>query len=131
MLQNDSPRAILIHLGGNDLTSVGNFGLIRIISDGIRYLFRTFPSTTIIWLDIFQRIVWDGANSIKSIEQKRKRINYIGHKLVSENSRGKHFSIDIDYKTRGFFRADGVHLSEVGLEFTLDALQEFLKQAAC
>ncbi|XP_045158268.2 uncharacterized protein LOC123524265 [Mercenaria mercenaria] len=130
MLQNTSLRVIVIHLGGNDLTSISICSLIRKVSESIRYLFQTFPDAVIVWLDIFQRILWSGAESVKSVEVKRKRINYIGLKLVSENSRGRHFTIDIDHKNSALFRPVGVHLSDTGLDLTLEALKSFLIQFA-
>jgi hypothetical protein len=39
---------------------------------------------------------------------------------------GHELKIDIDLKTPGFFRNDGVHLSDVGLAMYLDSVRECL-----
>ena len=76
------------------------------------------------WCDITQRLKW-GSESVTVMEQKRRRVNRHGHNITSQfNMLGKHFAHDIDYKTPGFFRPDGIHLSPVGLDMYLDKLQD-------
>ena len=57
------------------------------------------------------------------MDSKRKRLNRFGRYFVSKMGGGI-LSVNIDCSTPGFFRPDGVHLSNVGLEFYLDALRD-------
>lgn len=85
---------------------------------------EAFPQTLIIWMDILQKQKWRGATGPgKCIEQKRKRVNQIGRKIVMGSGKGEVVSPDIDAKT-AFYRADGVHLNLVGIEFYLDCIQD-------
>ena len=39
---------------------------------------------------------------------------------------GMTLSADIDYQTKGFYREDGIHLSDIGLEMFMDTLRDGL-----
>lgn len=88
------------------------------------YLREAFPTTIIIWVDILPRRVWGSdPSAYKILENKRSRINRIGRQLVSSLGKFDLVKPDIDSKT-AFFRQDGIHLNEVGLEFYLDYLRD-------
>ncbi|XP_045207519.1 uncharacterized protein LOC123559617 [Mercenaria mercenaria] len=126
VLLSSPPKAIIIHLGGNDLTSLSIFQIKNLINREVKYLRTAFPAATIIWINILQKRVWDGAvNPWRTIENKRTRVNRWGRYLV--RSSGKHdiVSPDIDSATN-FWRQDGVHLNNVGLEFYLDYIRDVL-----
>lgn len=133
MLFSAPPKIILIHLGGNDLHRFSLFKLRRLINREIDFLFSTFPSTIVIWCDIIQRRSWRGNGQKINIvmEKKRRRVNGFGKKAIGTNSRGRSCHVDIDYATVGFYRQDGVHLSDVGLEMLLDTIQDVLNDHLC
>jgi len=60
-----------------------------------------------------------------AIDRIRKRTNQLGHQVMRRTG-GQVLHLDIDLKTKGFFRADRVHLSDVGLDMYLDGLRELL-----
>ncbi|XP_060562714.1 uncharacterized protein LOC132722259 isoform X4 [Ruditapes philippinarum] len=120
------PDVILIHLGGNDLLSKSLRKLRFIIGAEIKYLSEAFPDSVIIWIDILQRLSWNSDVSIHKIEESRKRINRWGRQQVRRHPKSEVISVDIDYKTPGFFRADGVHLSNIGLAFYIDAIKDVI-----
>jgi hypothetical protein len=131
VLLSTPPEIIAIHLGGNDLTSKSIFQIKNIISREVRYLRTAFSTVTIIWIDILQRRVWPGAlKGLQTIENKRQRVNRWGRYLV--RSSGKHdiISPDIDSAT-GFWREDGIHLNDVGIEFYLDYLKDAFFKKHC
>jgi lysophospholipase L1-like esterase len=122
-----SPDLIIIHLGGNDLVSMSLTRLRNVIKREMKYLRDAMPDSTIIWIDIIQRLSWRAPDSeIPNIEAKRKRINRWGRQQVKLHSRSDILCLDIDFKTPGFFREDGVHLSDVGLEFYLDTVRDLI-----
>lgn len=129
LFNGKQPRFILLHLGGNDLESTSLYKLRRVINREIKYLRSLFSDTMIIWCDILQRRVWRGVGErINQImERKRKRVNGFGRNVVmSSGGRGKCFSVEIDFSTAGFYRNDGVHLSDVGLDMLLFEIRELL-----
>lgn len=118
------PAIIAVHLGGNDMVSIRTEQLCRLIKEGFDFLRHAFPDTKFIWLDILPRLAWGRPEDENAaLDRKRKRVNRWGRQQVS----GRFLKIDIDIQTRGFFRADGIHLSDVGLDFYLDALKDFLE----
>ena len=124
VLLSEPPRIILVHLGGNDLTTLSLLQLKKAMESEIAYLRAAFPQTMIIWCDILPRKVWRGAANLKAINEKRKRVNRVGRQIVRQSGRGDEILCsEIDLKTN-FFREDGVHLNDVGLEFYLDYLRE-------
>ena len=118
-----SPEVIGVHLGGNDLRTWSLYKLRRVINKELKYLHECFPGTKIIWYDILQRVTWGGDYELNvAIEKKRRRVNGFGRKAVEPF--GMVISADIDYQTKGFYRKDGIHLSDVGLEMFLDTLRD-------
>lgn len=126
VLFSPPPEIIVIHLGGNDLTSKSIYQIKNIVLREVKYLRTAFPSTIIIWVDILQRRVWPGAvNGWSSIENKRRRVNRWGRYIVRSTGRHDIVVPDLDSAT-GFWREDGIHLNDVGLEFYLDYLKDSL-----
>lgn len=123
MLLEEPPKLIILHLGGNDLTTLSIWQLHNVISREVGYLRAAFPNIKFVWVDILQRQVWRGGLCQGAIETKRVRINRLGRKLVKKTGPYKFLSVDIK-AGEGFFRDDGVHLNQVGLEFYLDSLQD-------
>ena len=123
------PKIIALNLGGNDITRAPCTAITNKISKEIRYLRAAFPLATIIWIDIIDRINWRTNQFSRTvINAKRKRLNRHGRSWVKSTGPSDVLSIDIDASTPGFYLADGVHLSEVGLEFYLDALKDVLNK---
>ena len=122
------PKAIIIHLGGNDLCKLSIFQIKNIIQREVNYLRTAFPEATIIWIDILQRRIWPGAlKNWSAIESKRKRVNRWGRYLIRSSGAHELVSPDIDVGTN-FWRNDGIHLNEVGLEFYLDYIKDSLNK---
>lgn len=81
--------------------SASIYSIRRIIALEIQYVYYTFPSTILVWIDIFQRRVWTHQSTEinKVMERKRRRINGLGRQIVFQNSRGKLLKIDINFNT--------------------------------
>lgn len=125
---SSQPQVILLHLGGNDLNKASLCKIRKMIRREVKFLYSVFPNTTIVWCDILQRRVWRGLgdNINVAMERKRRRVNGFGRSAVTSKPNGRYITIDIDYLTEGFFRSDGVHLSDVGLDMLLDGIRECL-----
>ena len=95
------------------------------MSREVAYLRAAFPNIKFVWVDILQRRVWLGGQSHQAIEAKRVRINRLGRKILKKSGPFKSISVDIK-ADEGFFRNDGVHLNQVGLEFYLDTLRDVI-----
>jgi len=126
MLFNGTPRAMVIHLGGNDLDTASLYKLRRVIGNGIKYFHDLYPHAHIIWCDIMQRRSWRGTgpNINVIMDRKRKRVNGFGKRAVLSTGIGSTLTVPIEFSEPGFFRKDGVHLSDVGNEMFLDALRD-------
>ena len=112
-----------IHLGGNDIESLSNCKIFNLMKSGVKYLTAAFPSAKIILCEILPRIGW-AQGSVW--ERKRKRVNSEARKLCHKIPGLSVFKADIDVSTLGFFRDDGVHLSDVGLAFFVDAMSDHM-----
>jgi lysophospholipase L1-like esterase len=127
VLLSKPPDIIIINLGGNDLVQHPLTKIRNIIKKEIRYLRAAFPDVVFVWVDILVRLSWRGASgSDKEIDEKRKRINRWGRQQVRSFAKHEIVAVPIDSATAGFFRADGVHLSDVGLELYLDCLRDII-----
>lgn len=121
------PQLLIIHLGGNDLVNMTNWQLKNVMDKEMRYLKAAFDGCQFVWLDILPRRVWHGAHDLRAIEQKRKRVNRMGRQLTRAICGGTFVSCSIQ-AVDNCFRADGIHLNEVGLEFYLGFLRDTILQ---
>lgn len=132
VLFEQPPKMIIINLGGNDLISSDNLEIMNWIVQGIHYLHSAFPDAFIVWSDILQRLTWgNNYQSTIQTEYKRRRINRFGRHQVRLLQKGDILVHDIDFNTPGFFRNDGIHLSNVGLDMYLDAIREKIMLKLC
>ena len=122
VLFSPPPKGIFIHLGGNDVTTQSLCRIFTLIRSGLRYLRVAFPNTKIIWLDVLPRLIWVPGSKE---DKKRRRINRFGRQVVG-TLKGEVLTCEIDNMTPGFFRQDGIHLSQIGLEMLLDAIKDKL-----
>ena len=119
------PQVLVVHLGGNDLVRHSLRLVFKLINDTYDYIRAAFPDAILVWVDILPRFCWRAPkNEHKAIDKKRRRVNQLGHQAVRKAG-GQVLHLDIDL-TRGFFREDGVHLSDVGLDMYIDNLRELL-----
>lgn len=121
------PSVILVHLGGNDLSKLTTLSMMAIIRKGLKYVRRAAPECHLVWVDILPRFDYRVLESAwESIDQKRMRVNRFGHAMMTK-LHGHVLSPDIDLETPGFFRPDGVHLSDVGNDMYIDALRDCIR----
>ncbi|OWF43971.1 hypothetical protein KP79_PYT19784 [Mizuhopecten yessoensis] len=125
--QQPPPHFLVIHAGGNDLTTTPTSELCVRIENDVHTLAKDLPHCTIIWSDILPRLQWRGCTSVTGIERKRKRVNRIGRQAVLSVGGRVVKHVDITYDCAGLFRADGVHLEDIGNAIFLNTLQGALE----
>ena len=117
ILFNQGPKAILIHLGGNSITSLKLTQFIETIRKDLTYIISTLPSTKIIWCDILPRLQFRNnlRNDPKVLNKKVRRINRAAHQFF-DNFPNNHVITfpTIHESMPELFCRDGVHLSEHG-----------------
>lgn len=116
------PRALCIHLGGNDIESMSLCRIFALMRSGLKYIHAAFVDARLVWVDILPRLTWSRGSKE---DKKRRRVNRFGRQLC-RHLKGDFLSTEIDNLTPGFYRRDGVHLSQVGLEMFLDAIKDKL-----
>ncbi|MCG8045583.1 MAG: SGNH/GDSL hydrolase family protein [Candidatus Thiodiazotropha endolucinida] len=127
MLFHQSPAAIIIHLGGNDLVSWSQSKLLKAFKRHFAYISSTYPNAQIIWSDILPRENWRGMESttenLRRMNLKRKQVNRLG-RGVAIGFGGKGIHHELDFSTTGLFRSDGVHLTLIGNAILLNTFEE-------
>ena len=140
ILKGYKPKIIIVHLGGNDITSSNTCQIISVLTKSLEYLFSVFSNSMIVWTNILPRLRWRNTPntpaSAKTMDLKRKRINRKMRQITLQHELGRtlnHQAINRD--TPGFYHSDGVHLSDVGIEMYLLSLEQsissFFKNKTC
>ncbi|KAM8924600.1 uncharacterized protein RCH25_009300 [Pelodytes ibericus] len=124
-----APDILLLHLGGNDLGSVPVWNLCETVKRDLASLLVLFPNVTLVWSEVVPRNYWRCAHNQRALERCRVKFNKQISKFVlgvgGVTIRHRVFETDAAM----YFRSDGVHLTEVGLDLFNLALQDGLEQA--
>ncbi|KAG9471131.1 hypothetical protein GDO78_015702 [Eleutherodactylus coqui] len=120
------PDILVIHAGGNDLTSLRLSRLIQRIQADIHSWMAKWPWLKVVWSKIIQRKVWLTTGRIQQVEQKRRKVNTIITNFLK--SKGGSFvdHDNINFKCSNLYRPDGEHLSDIGLDLFNKSLQQML-----
>ncbi|XP_072854614.2 uncharacterized protein LOC140706831 [Pogona vitticeps] len=118
------PDILVIHLGGNDLPQVPGKALILDILRDLERLHALYPRMRIVWSTIIPRLHWRGAKNMDRVNNARRLVNKEVCRGVSKSGLGSVIGHRrILTSNLGYFREDGVHLSEAGLDILLDDLR--------
>ncbi|XP_078236604.1 uncharacterized protein LOC144584403 [Pogona vitticeps] len=118
------PDILVVHLGGNDLPQVPGKALILDILRDLDRLHALYPRMRIVWSTIIPRLKWRGAINVDRVNNARRLVNKEVCRSVCKRGLGSvigHHRI-LTSKLE-YFREDGVHLSEAGLDIFLDDLR--------
>ncbi|MEW8545795.1 MAG: hypothetical protein AB2693_19915 [Candidatus Thiodiazotropha sp.] len=131
MIFNPPPDLIVIHVGGNDLVTVKQAKLIKVIRRDLQYLASVFPTAIVVWSDILPRKSWRGIENnpqnLAKMNEKRKRINRAGRQVIHDLTYGRAIIHELDATTPGLFKPDGVHLTLIGNAIFLNTFKEALR----
>ena len=70
------PDVVVIHLGGNDLTSKGRRQLLQTMRDDLMKVADLVRPAEVIWSEMVPRFEWRGVESHAAIEGSRRRLNF-------------------------------------------------------
>ena len=124
LIEYPSPALLVIHVGGDDLESIGMAGFMKKIKKSLLYISKVLPDAYLVWSDILPRTVWPA-----KVNSKRLRINRHGHQTVRElpNGNGRFIRHEHAIETPGLLENDGTHLTEIGNDLFLYTLEEALR----
>jgi len=121
------PKMLIIHCGGNDIPTKQNGDLIFEIRQGLSNIMSLMPYSIIIWSSILPRKEWRYANNNDAAERARKRVNRAVRRFLHKfNGKVIHHP-DLEDLHPTLFNNDGIHLSYIGNDIFINALQSALE----
>ena len=87
-LRNVAPKAIVVHVGSNDLAYQKGVVLIHNMKDDLNNLVQTFTNSAIFVSAMLPRIIWSGTQVPDKMEPKRKFINRVIRRFITYNGKG-------------------------------------------
>lgn len=125
--KHPNPEFIIIQLGSNDLCKTTSWKLFSEIECDILRLRVRVPATKIIWSDMLMRRYWHEADSGKSVEKARKRVNLLVKNLVLSFGGCVIRHLNIRARETNLYRYDGTHLSDLGNDIYLNNIKGALE----
>lgn len=127
-LHNAAPKAIVVHVGSNDLAYQKGVVLIHNMKDDLSNLVQTFTNSAIFVSAMLPRIVWSGTQVPDKMDSKRKFINRVIRRFIKYNGRGVFIDHpEITSDTPGLYKPDGAHLSDIGSDILMLDIREALQ----
>lgn len=123
------PVIIVLHVGGNDLSSMRVPELITLIRSDLDRIPGFFSKVIIVWSEIIPRAAWFTTQNGAVIEGARRTINARISRFI--RSQGgvviRHFQLEGD--NSHLLRPDGIHLTDIGTDIFLAGLQDGIDAA--
>ncbi|XP_020644458.3 uncharacterized protein LOC110076555 [Pogona vitticeps] len=117
------PDVLVVHLGGDDLPKLTGKALILDIIRNLKWLNAKYPTMRIVWSTIIPRLAWEGARNICNVNTARRRVNREVCRFVCSGLGSVIGHQRIQMNKSEFFRKDGVHLSDLGLDVFLEDIK--------
>ena len=117
------PRALLLHVGANDIGAWSTRDLIYHMTFALFIIQRMVPGCALIYSSMLPRTSWRYSFNCGAMERSRKRVNR-GLRTYLLNNGGyvlKHTDLDDGHKA--LFASDGIHLSFLGNDIFINAIQ--------
>ncbi|OCT55985.1 hypothetical protein XELAEV_18004116mg, partial [Xenopus laevis] len=117
----EHPHMLILHAGGNDMGVMSQKDLVRCMKLDVDKIRSWFTGVVIIWSEMVPRLVWRWARDHAAMERSRIKVNKLMSTFVRRSGGVVVRHKVLETATPGYYRKDGVHLSEVGLDiFNLD-----------
>ncbi|XP_041446756.1 uncharacterized protein LOC121403117 isoform X1 [Xenopus laevis] len=123
------PAIILIHLAGNDIGKGRNIDLIRNIKRDLAQIRFIFPNTVIMWSEVVPRLVWLQDAGFHPLERCRKKLNFAISKFSKTVNILVYRHYELEQGFEGLYRADRVHLSDIGFDILNMGFQSAIERA--
>lgn len=121
------PRALLLHVGGNDLGNYSTKELIKHLKFAIYVVNRMLPTTSFIFSTILPPRSWRYSSNCIAMENARKRVNRAIRTFFQYNCAYVVTHPDLEDCHTSLFK-DGVHLSFLGNDIFINIIQGALEQ---
>ncbi len=124
---NKAPRALILHLGSNDLGQSTTCGLYHDMFTSLLRIRLLLPTTTIIWSDMLARLYWRTATCPIRLEVARNKLNRrIGNRVAELCGVRVEHTLIVKHDT-DLYAWDGVHLSRKGMDIFLQDITTALR----
>lgn len=123
----DPPHILVLHCGGNDIGFGKSIALRKNIINTLKRLSKKLPETKIVWSQILPRFKWRPKIESDVLNKVRVRVNREAANYIIANKGGYVKYPEISVENKGFFKEDGVHLTQLGNDIILFRLQEALQ----
>ena len=122
------PRALVLHCGGNDIGLFSIRELIKHMKFALYVVCNMLPGCSIIFSCILPRKTWRYSNNAKAMEHARKRVNRSLIRYLMNNGCYVIRHLDLDDGHKALYDVDGTHLSFLGNDIFINAIQGGLEQ---
>lgn len=123
------PDILIIHAGGNDVGQMQTLLLLAELKRLFLLLKTSFPHTVLVFSEVIPRFRWRNPQE-RFFDRIRKRVNR-SMMVFLRAVGGFSFRHELlEGYEPGLYRADGVHLSEIGLDIFNCDLEEMVEKAA-
>ncbi|XP_041432529.1 uncharacterized protein LOC108703769 [Xenopus laevis] len=119
---------LIIHAGGNDLTSTKTIQLIIDIRTDLLKIKEKKRPKALAWSNVLPRPTWEGAGSQVAVDRTRKKVNRALSRFMVSNGDFVVTHNDFTVKSPELFRENGIHLSDAGLDIFNADLRTFLTE---
>ena len=126
-LHHAPPKAIIIHVGSNDLCDVKCNVMRQVMRKDLLELHSLLPNVKLLTSAMLPRLSWPAFFPLDKAEKKGKHLNRFLRRIT--NFLGGDFIThdEINAETPGFYFRDGIHLSDVGCDMFLLAIKESIE----
>ena len=121
------PRALLLHVGGNDLGNYPTKDIIKHLKFALYIVNRMLPTTALIYSTILPRQKYRYSSNLIAMEYARKRVNRAIRTFLQYNGAYIVTHPDIEDCHHALFK-DDVHLSFLGNDIFINIIQGALEQ---
>ncbi|KAJ1206898.1 hypothetical protein NDU88_002291 [Pleurodeles waltl] len=106
------PALIILHVGGNDLATIGRRSVFEDLMVEISWLAKRCPGAVIAWSHIIPMRIWRSGRSAKALNESARRLNSRMKRLLNTSALRTvgHGCL----QEEAMFHEDGVHLSDGG-----------------
>ncbi|OCT57735.1 hypothetical protein XELAEV_18003071mg [Xenopus laevis] len=127
-------HVLVVHAGGNDMGVMSQKNLVRLMKLDVDKIRSWFSGVVVVWSEMVPRLVWRWARDHSAMERSRIKLNKLLSAFVRRSGGVVIWHKDLEKALPGYYRRDGFHLSEIGLDiFNLDlargverALREYI-----